>query len=84
MNLGKAIGAAVLVAVIIIGGLSVSAMLGGTFGWDVLWTARNFHFTEPGWGFNLKTLTRVLLILIIALVFFWSIRKDLKAFFLRS
>lgn len=84
INLGKAIGAAALVALIIIGGLAVSAMLGGTFGWDVLWTARHFHFTEPGWGFNLKTLTRVLLILIIATVFFWSIRKDLKAFFLRS
>lgn len=84
INLGKAIGAAVLVALIIIGGLSVSAMLGGTFGWNVLWTVRNFHFTEPGWGFNLKTLTRVLLILIIAFVFFWSIRKDLKAFLLRS
>jgi len=84
MNLGKAIGAAVLVGVIIIGGLSVSAMLGGTFGWNVLWTVRNFHFTEPGWGFNLKTLTRVLLILLIAFVFLWSIRKDLKAFFNRS
>ena len=84
MNFGKAIGAAVLVGLIIIGGLSVSAMLGGTVGWNLLWTVRNFHFTEPGFGFNLKTLTRVLLILIIAMVFFWSIRKDLKALFVRS
>ncbi|HEY0729059.1 MAG TPA: DUF3376 domain-containing protein, partial [Pyrinomonadaceae bacterium] len=84
VNLAKAIGAALLVGLIIVGGLSVSAMLGGAFGWNVIWTIRNFHFTEPGWGINLKSLTRVLLILIIAAVFLWSIRKDLKAFIRRS
>ena len=84
VNLGKAIGAALIVVLIIIGGLSVSAMFGGDFGWNFLWTVRHFHFTEPGFGFNLKTLTRVLLILLVATVFFWSIRKDLKAFFNRS
>lgn len=84
VNFAKAIGAAILVGLIIVGGLSVSAMLGGTFGWNVIWTIRNFHFTEPGWGINLKSLTRVLLILIIAAVFLWSIRKDLKAFIRRS
>lgn len=80
VNLAKAIGAGLLVGLIIVGGLSVSAMLGGAFGWNVIWTIRNFHFTEPGWGINLKSLTRVLLILIIAAVFLWSIRKDLKTF----
>ena len=84
VNLAKAIGVATLVVLIVIGGLSVSAMLGGTFGWNVIWTVRNFHFTEPGFGFNLKTLTRVLLILVVATVFLWSIRKDLRAFFNRS
>lgn len=84
VNLAKAIGAAILVTLIIIGGLSVSAMLGGSLGWNLLWTVRNFHFTEPGFGFNLKTLTRVLLILVVATVFLWSIRKDLKVFFSRS
>lgn len=84
VNLSKAIGAMLLVIVIIIGGLGVSAMLGGTFGWNVIWTARHFSLTEQEIGLNWKTLERVLLILIVATVFFWSIRKDLRAFFNRS
>lgn len=84
LNLSKAIGAALLVVVIVIGGLGVSAMLGGDFGWNVLWTVRNFSLTDYELGLNWKTLVRVLLILIVATVFFWSIRKDLRAFFNRS
>ena len=84
VNLSKAIGAAILVVVIIVGGLGVSAMLGGNFGWNVLWTVRHFSLTDHELGLNWKTLARVILILIVATVFFWSIRKDLKAFFNRS
>ena len=84
VNLSKAIGAAILVVLIIIGGLSVSAMLGANLGWNLIWTARHFSLTEPGWGLNWKTAARVLLILIVATVFFFSIRKDLRAFFKRS
>lgn len=84
INLSKAIGAALLVSLIIIGGLSVSAMLGGDFGWNVLWSVRHFVVTERDIGLNWKTLVRVLLILTVATVFFWSIRKDLRAFFKRS
>jgi hypothetical protein len=84
VNLSKAIGAMILVVLIIIGGLGVSAMLGGNFGWNVLWTVRNFSLSEQDVGLNWKTLARVIVILIVATVFFWSIRKDLKAFFNRS
>jgi patatin-related protein len=84
LNLSKAIGTALLVAVIIIGGLAVSAMLGGDFGWNVLWSVRHFVVTDHDIGLNWKTFGRVILILIVATVFFWSIRKDLRAFFKRS
>jgi hypothetical protein len=45
---------------------------------------RTFVLTEHDLGLNLKTLTRVLLVLIVFVVFLWSIRKDLKAVFTRS
>ncbi|HSD46960.1 MAG TPA: hypothetical protein VLB87_10055, partial [Pyrinomonadaceae bacterium] len=84
INLSKAIGAAVLVILIVIGGFAVSAMLGGNTGWNLIWTVRTFSMTEYDVGLNWKTLARVLLILVVVTVFFWSIRKDLKAFFTKS
>lgn len=82
-NLGKAIGAVVLVSLIVSGGLAFSAVLGGEFAWNVIWTARTFVLTEHDVGLNWKTLTRVLLILVVFTVFLWAIRKDLKAIFRR-
>lgn len=84
LNLAKAVGGFVLVALLIIGGLSVAAVLDSQFAWDVIWTARNFVRTDHEWGFNLKSLARVLLIAVVGLVFLWSIRKDVKALFRRT
>jgi patatin-related protein len=82
-NLGKAIGAVVLVVLITVGGLAFSAVLGVEFAWNVLWTARAWVLTEHDIGLNLKTLGRGLLILVVLTVFLWSIRRDLKAIFRR-
>jgi len=83
-NLGKAMGGVVLAALIVIGGLAVSAVLGGEFAWNVIWSTRAFVLTDHDIGWNFKTLTRVLLILVVFVVFLLSIRKDLKAVFKRS
>ena len=82
-NLGKAIGGVLVVVLIVSGGLAFSAVLGGQFAWNVLWTARHFVLTPHDMGLNLKTFMRVLLILIVLTVFFWAIRGDLKALFNR-
>ena len=82
-NLGKAIGGFLVVVLIVTGGLAFSAVLGGQFAWNVLWTARHFVLTPHDMGLNLKTFMRVLLILIVLTVFFWAIRGDLKALFKR-
>ena len=84
IKLSKAIGAAVLVVLIVLGGFAVSAMLGGNTGWNLIWTVRTFYMTDYDLGLNWKTLARVILILVIVTVFLWSIRKDLKAFFKKS
>jgi len=80
-NLGKAMGAVVLVVLIVSGGLAFSAVLGGEFAWNVIWTLRTFVMTDHDWGLNLKSLARVLLILVVFSVFLWAIRNDLKALF---
>jgi hypothetical protein len=80
-NLGKAMGAVVLVVLIVSGGLALSAVLGGEFAWNVIWTLRTFVMTDHDMGMNLKTLARVLLILVVFSVFLWAIRNDLKALF---
>ena len=82
-NIAKTLGGVVLVALIVSGGLAFSAVLGGQFAWDVLWTARTFVLSDEDIGLNWKTLARVLLVLFVFTVFFWAIRKDLKALFMR-
>jgi len=83
-NLAKAIGGFLVVVLIVSGGLAFSAVLGGQFAWNVLWTVRHFVLTPHDVGLNLKTFMRVLLILIVLTVFLWAIRGDLKAIFKRS
>ena len=80
-NIGKAIGAFLLVALIVSGGLAFAAVLGVEFAWNVIWTARTFVLTEHDIGMNSKTVARVLLILVVFTVFLWAIRRDLKALF---
>ncbi len=82
-NLGKAIGGFLLVVLIVSGGLAFAAVLGVEFAWNVLWTTRTFVLTEHDIGMNPKTFARVLLILAVFTVFFWSIREDLRALFKR-
>jgi hypothetical protein len=65
-----------LVALIVIGGLSVAAVFDSKFAWNVIWTARHFYRTDVPWGFNRKSLARVLFMLVPFLVFLWAIRKD--------
>lgn len=83
-NLAKAVGGVVLVTLIVIGGLSLAAVFGFEFAWNAIWTARHFIVTDHPWGFNLKSLARVLLIVLAFAVFVWSIRRDVKALFRRA
>ena len=84
INLGKAIAGVVLVVLIVSGGLAFAAVLGGDFAWNVMERARNFVRSEHEIGFNFKTLSKVLLILLVATVFLWTIRKDLRGLFKKT
>ena len=84
LNLAKAIGAVLLVALIVIGVFSLSAVLGAEFSWKVMETVRNDVISEFKFGFNLKTYLYVLSILVVLTVFGWAIRTDLKAAFKKS
>jgi Na+-translocating ferredoxin:NAD+ oxidoreductase RnfA subunit len=66
------------------GGLALAAVFGWDFAWNVIWTVRTFILTDHDVGLNLKTLTRVLLILAVATIFLWTIRKDLRAVFKKT
>ena len=79
-NLAKAILAVAVVCLIVIGGISLSAMLGWEFGWNVVWTVRAWVLTEHDFGLNLKTFTKLFFILVALTFFLVSIRKDLRAF----
>jgi hypothetical protein len=83
-NLAKAVGAVLIFALIVAGGLSFAAVFGFEFAWNTIWTVRTFILTEHEIGLNWKTLARVLLILAVLGVFLWTIRQDLKAVFKRS
>jgi patatin-related protein len=80
-NLAKAIGAVLVVVLIVAGGLSLAAVFGFEFAWNTIWTVRTFVLTDHDIGLNWKTLSRVLLILAVFSVFLWSIRTDLRAVF---
>jgi patatin-related protein len=73
-KLAKAIGIVILVTVIAIGGFAVSAILGVEFAWKWMTRAREWIAASQSgfiWG----------LIGIVFLIFFWSIRKDVKELF---
>ena len=84
VNLAKAVGGVVVVTLIVVGGLTLAAVFDFQFAWDAIWTARHFVVTDHPWGFNLKSFTRVLLILVVLMVFVWSIRTDVRALFRRG
>lgn len=83
LNLLKALGGVVLVSLIVAGGLAVGAVLGLEFAWNVIWSVRAWVLTEDDLGWNLKTLTRGFVIILMLLFFLWAIRGDLRAFFRR-
>ena len=58
-------------------GLALAAVFGWEFAWNLIWSVRTFILTDHDVGLNLKTLTKVLLILAPVTVFLWTIRKDL-------
>jgi hypothetical protein len=84
VNLGKAVGVVVLVVLIASGVLTFSAVLGGDFAWNAISNARSFVTADHEFGWNWKTLMRVLLILVVFVVFLGTIRKDLMALFKKA
>jgi hypothetical protein len=84
INLLKALGGAVLVALIVSGGLAVGAVLGLEFAWNLIWSVRAWVLTEHDIGLNLKTFFRFFVILVMLTFFLWAIRRDLKAFLRRA
>ncbi len=83
-NLAKAILAVAVVCLIVIGGISLAAMLGWEFGWNVVWSVRTWVLTEDDFGLNLKTFSKLFFILLALTFFLLSIRKDLRAIFRRG
>lgn len=86
INLGKAIAGVILVVLIVSGGLAIAAVtgIGGDFSWQIVERTRTFFHTEHELGFNTKTVTKVVLFLMVATVFLWTIRKDIRAVFRRT
>ncbi|HEU4508408.1 MAG TPA: patatin-like protein [Pyrinomonadaceae bacterium] len=77
LKIGRAILIFLFVIVIVSGGLAIAAVFGWDFAWNLIWSVRTFVLTDHDLGFNLKTLTKVLLILAPLTVFLWTIRKDI-------
>ena len=77
LKIGRAILIFLFVVVIVSGGLAMAAVFGWEFAWNIIWSVRHFVLTDHDLGFNLKTLTKVLLILVPLTVFLWTIRKDI-------
>jgi patatin-related protein len=84
LNLGKAMAIAILVTLILVGGLALSAVLGAQFSWNFLTMVRNFFISDQPVGLNSKTFLRAGVILLVLVVFLWSIRSDLKVFFTKN
>jgi hypothetical protein len=76
LNLGKAIAIMILVTLILVGGLAVAGILGAEFSWNFLTRVHAF-FTGP----QPKPFLRAGVIVLVLLVFLWSIRSDLRAVF---
>ena len=77
LKIGRAILIFLFIVVIVSGGLALAAVFGWEFAWNIIWSTRTFILTDHDLGLNLKTLTKVLLILAPLTVFLWTIRKDL-------
>jgi patatin-related protein len=83
-NLAKAVGAAILVLLVVIGVLTIAAVLGADFAWRIMSRARGFVMTEERLGFNSYTLKWAAVIVVVGIVFLWTIRRDLKSIFKRK
>ena len=84
LKIGRAILIVLFVVVIVSGGLAIAAVFGWEFAWNIIWSVRTFVLTDHDMGLNLKTLTRVLLIVAAATVFLWTIRKDIQGLFRKT
>lgn len=77
LKIGRALLTIMFIVVIVSGGLAIAAVFGWDFAWNIIWSVRTFILTDHDFGLNLKTLTKVLLILTPITVFLWTIRQDL-------
>jgi hypothetical protein len=84
LNLVKAAAALVLVTLIAIGGLSVAAMLGAEFAWNLIANARSSMLVDDPIGFNFSTIRLLFWPLVVLTVFLAVIGKDVKAAFKKA
>lgn len=78
LKIGRAILIFLFIVVIVSGGLAIAAVFGWDFAWNIIWSIRHFVLTDHDLGLNLKTLTKVLLIIVPLTVFLWTIREDIS------
>ena len=84
VNLVKAAAALVLVTLIAVGGLSVAAMLGAEFAWNLIANARSSMLVDDPIGFNFSTIRLLFWPLVVLTVFLAVIGKDVKAAFKKA
>jgi hypothetical protein len=77
LKIGRAILIFLFIVVIVSGGLAIASVFGWDFAWNIIWSVRHFVLSDHDLGLNLKTVTKVLLILAPITVFLWTIRKDI-------
>jgi patatin-related protein len=84
INLAKAAGVVILVALIATGVLTISAILGAGFSWRIISGVRAWLLAPTPLGLNAKTFGRFGVFLVVFLCFLAAIRDDLKAVFRRA
>lgn len=84
VNLIKAVGGVILVALIFLGIISLAAILGVELVWSLMERAKDWYASSPPFGWNSKTYARVGVGALLILFFFWVIRDDIKALFVRK
>ena len=84
LNLVKTAAALLLVTLIAVGGLSLAAMLGADFAWNLITNARSSMLANDPMGFNFSTVRLLFWPLVVLTVFLVVIAKDLKAAFKKA
>jgi hypothetical protein len=84
LNLLKAVVIVSVVVLVAIGVLTVTAVFGVESSWEILTATRNWILNPAPFGFNARTFFRFGVVLVVVLMFFASIRKDIKSLFKTS